>query len=99
MDKNDLKKIFEKIAELQKAIEDFEKKYPEKKKKLVVKDSDSLQYNKLSSVDDFKKMIELMFEYFEDLEDEEDIKEYYRKKEAGTLKMKALEDVEKALGL
>ncbi|HIG94244.1 MAG: hypothetical protein QT05_C0052G0010 [archaeon GW2011_AR13] len=97
MDKNDLKKIFEKIAELQKAIEDFEKKYPEKKKKLIVKDS--LQDNKLSSVDDFKKMIELMFEYFEDLEDEEDIKEYYRKKEAGTLKMKALEDVEKALGL
>jgi len=86
MDKNDLKKIFEKIAELQKAIEDFEKKYPEKKKKLIVKDS--LQDNKLSSVDDFKKMIELMFEYFEDLEDEEDIKEYYRKKEAGTLKMK-----------
>ena len=97
MDKNDLKKIFEKIAELQKAIEDFEKKYPEKKKKLIVKDS--LQDNKLSSVDDFKKMIELMFEYFEDLEDEEDIKEYYRKKEAGTLKMKTLEDVEKALGL
>jgi len=97
MDKNDLKKIFEKIAELQKAIEDFEKKYPEKKKKLIVKDS--LQDNKLSSVDDFKKMIELMFEYFEDLEDEEDIKEYYREKEAGTLKMKTLEDVEKALGL
>ena len=97
MDKNDLKKIFEKIAELQKAIEDFEKKYPEKKKKLIVKDS--LQDNKLSSVDDFKKMIELMVEYFEDLEDEEDIKEYYREKEAGTLKMKTLEDVEKALGL
>ena len=61
-----------------------------------------MQYNtnhELSSVDDFKKMIELMFEYFEDLEDEEDIKEYYRKKEAGTLKMISHEDLKTELGL